>query len=226
MKRIIVTLAFFVLSLALVACGAKAQDASIMPTPTPAPFEGKVTLVYQYETLPKWVEMENLPLTEDVPISFNNDEGWSEVEISMIPYEGVELFSLEANSPDYYHKKEIIGGCHWVWYGRESDDDTLYNEWWHPWADANYNQCTSLEKGASLADIVVSMAYCRPFENGTLCTKQGLTVLIESDSISFTAEGTFLPQYREWVEQVVKYFGGYPELPEVLQPNYNYTLFK
>lgn len=220
MKRIVVTLAFFVLSLVLVACGAKAQDASIMPTPTPPPFEGNVTLVYQYEALPEWFETENLPLTEDLPISFNNDEGWSEVEISMISYEGVELFSLEADPPNYEDK--IIGGCYWMWSGSQSDDDTLYKVWWRP----TYYGCPALQEATELSGIKVSMAYCKPFETGTLCKKQGLTVMIESKRISFTAEGTFLPQYRTWIEQVVKYFGGYVELPEVLQPNYNYTLSK
>ena len=221
MKKIsflfLVVFAFVVLS----ACASAEVEPMTQPevaaTPIPEPYEGKVTIQYEYGTLPEWMDASSLPASQELPISFNAEDGWSTVKISMLPYENIELFSLEADPP--YYEDDPFGGCYWDLFGSRYDDDTLYSVSYAPDKD-----CTSLQE-AVLPNVEVTMAYCRPFEAGWLCQKQGLTVVIEDESLSFTAKGSFLPQYRVWVKQVANFFG-YPELPEVLQPDYNYELIK
>ena len=195
------------------------------PTPTRSPASGKVKLVYQYGPLPSWIELEHLRLTEDVPISFNSSRGWTLIEFVLIPYEGVELFSFEPDPPNYEDK--LIGGCYWMDHGSEYEgrNQDLYDTDW-VFRTPNYD-CPGLQEGTELTGIKMPMAYCIPYATGTLCKKQGFTVLIEEGgTISFSAENTFLPEYRMWLEQVLDYFGGYTNLPAVLQPNYNYTISK
>jgi|GEM_PF-3809905 len=224
MKKIsflfLVVFAFVVLS----ACASAEVEPMTQPevaaTPIPEPYEGKVTIQYEYGTLPEWMDASSFPASQELPISFNAEDGWSKVKISMLPYENIELFSLEADPPNY--ENDLFGGCYWEWYGSSYDDDTLYSVSYAP--DSWRKDCTSLQE-AVLPNVEVTMAYCRPFEAGWLCQKQGLTVVIEDESLSFTAKDSFLPQYRVWVKQVANFFG-YPELPEVLQPDYNYELIK
>lgn len=217
-----ITLLLFVVLLAVslitAACGPAAASAE--PTPvvsTPPPFKGEVVVQYNYEGVPQqWLR--NLP--EAVTMEVRYAEGWWDpIKFEMSEYEGVTLFGLEVDPPNSIagHDENgdrvytILGGCYWEWMG------SVENVVWYEFRD-----CSQVEAG-TVIPATVTLAYCTSFKEGLLCLKEGLSVFIAENYITFTAEEIFLPQYREWVREVLSYLGG-GELPLVLQPNYSYTI--
>lgn len=186
------------------------QDTTILVKAKP--FTGTITLEYGYLSIPDgWYT--SLPLNREVEVSFKPGFGWSYVAVDTIYHPDVTLFNLEVT---FETDNALNGGCYWSHWRSSEDDDTVYQ------SRMNLKRCTTVEDG-TIFHLRVKPSYCFHFEEGVLCRKQGLTLYITESTISFSADGSFLPEYREWVSEVLAFYGG-DELPSVLQPGYNYTL--
>jgi hypothetical protein len=204
-----------VVSFIITACGSSPAS-TVQATPTsPAPFQGNVTIKYVYDGVPEtW--MNRLPETKNVAVTYSDEDGWSTIKFDLMGYAQVTLFSLEVEPPN--DDGEItFGGCRWEYTGSSWDDDSLLH------VSDSFRGCTTLAP-ETVIPVDVTMAYCSQANDGLLCKKQNLTVFVGESYVSFSAEDAFLPQYREWLREVVQFKGGNGELPAVLQPNCNYTV--
>lgn len=208
------TIFLLVIGLLITACGS-APASTPEPTATPVIFfDGYVTIKYIYDDVPEeWLGA--LPETKEVKVSYNTEDDWSIIRFEMMGYGDVTMFSLEVDPPNDDHETNF-GGCEWDYWGSGWDDDSLI------YAKYSFDACTSVSPNTEIPTDV-TMAYCTQANDGLLCKKQNLTVFVAESYVSFSAEEAFLPQYREWVREVLQFEGG-GELPEVLKPNYNYTV--
>jgi len=214
-KLVKVTIFLLVVNLFATACGSEPAS-TITPAPaTPVlPFSGNVTIEYVYDGVPTdWLT--HLPETKIVGMTYNEEDGWSNIIFELMSYANVTMFGLEVDPPND-NGETSFGGCNWEYTESSWDDDSLL------YVSDSFWGCTTLMTEV-IIPVDVTMAYCTQANDGLLCKKQNLTVFVAHDYISFSAEEAFLPQYREWVREVLQYEGG-GELPDVLMPNYNYTI--
>jgi hypothetical protein len=162
--------------------------------------------------LPDWVlkSYDNAGVVFELErvITFEYVDGISNDSIHYNTYRG-DLPALLELSERFL--PSFAGGCRWeTWYTVIMLDN--------PWCVAE-NPVLELSLG---------LAYCRPFEDGTMCKRGELTVFIPSnaDHISFSAKDQFLPEYREWVQQLHTLLEFEEALPAELQPNWSYTIKK
>jgi len=216
-KLFVLSVLVVISTIVLSACGPSATTTPIT-TPIPQPFETEITILYKFdEDIPvKW--QWELPRYELVGVSFDYSTEyeywvWSPIIFRMWEYADVTLFGMEVDPPN---DGTYFGECRWDVSSWMSDDDTFYE------ITYKFRYCTQVAGGTEIP-VEVRMAYCKPYEDGLLCQKQGLKVFVGEEYITFSAEGNFLPEYREWILEVLNYYGG-SELPVVLQPGWSYTI--
>ncbi len=99
----------------------------------------------------------------------------------------------------------------------------------YPWAEQRHDNTyvVRVDEGCwDLPDnlvIEVWPKFCQPLGTTEMfCERDGLQVLMDENSISFTAGGPFKPVYRAWLAELMSYQQYDATLPAVLQQGTNY----
>ncbi len=217
-KRSFVLLMVFVVLLVtvLVGCGGK-----VTPTVTPEP-EITVKPEYHFEKVPREVRRALPEFPEKIPAVLISLRPYGSHSKKVLAYRlrtmpifapgGVELFETAI---DFSSDKEVGADCRW--YGR-----VVYDGAWT--GGLLLGSCSD----EISMPVEVRMAFCEAAqgEGGIYCRRDGLRVLIEPESISFTDTGSFEPAHRQWLEEILAYKGWKVSLPSTLSPGTNYLIRK
>lgn len=196
---------------------------TVVPEPTAIPFfEGEVSVVYNYDALPDWLDTTNLPAGVDLLISRDEsrDYPWSVIEITP-QHPTISLFDMRVGKVEF----TTDGGCYWDRVGKTVVEGGAIPGGITSSTYKPLYGCLALEAVVFKVDVL--FAYCLPYTDGhaVLCAREGLELVVDfvDNTISFTVEGSFSPQYRIWIQEVLDYFESDTNLPEILRPGYNYT---
>ena len=175
----------------------------------------EIRLIYKWYEVPEEIR-ERIQLPDKLAVPLEEDGKHPDVIFNNIVPRGVELFTLQQIPIDYM---KVRGDCAWTtWEALKPEPDTGIHL-----IKGNFicHGCPFLPPGVSVP-ITVGMIYCRASSRGLLCKRKELEVSIGERCISFAAEQSFIPRYRNWIEEVMEWKGLSAKLPDVLEPNKNY----